>query len=462
MCLALVTLLSASLAYADDVAPVSLRHTAFVDNIQRACESTVNIHTEKRQKSLDVVFSANKGTKINGMGTGVIIDERGYIVTNFHVVEDAELLRVTLKDKSSYFARVIDTDPREDLALIKIDATKPLSVMPMGTSSDLMLGEDVAAIGNAFGYEHSVSRGIISALGRDVEVNEHQAYRNLIQTDAAINPGNSGGPLINADGELIGINVAIRAGAQKIGFAIPIDDSRKIIARLISIERRQDQYHGIITRDHKQARDQYLVVQSVLPNSPGDQAGLRPGDIILSNGDTHVVDRVDLERSMLGHRIGEELKLTIKRDDAEQDLNLQIAALSIRHRQPGRQMLPPAVPSSAVAVSAPVAGTTDKNDECWSVLGLRLASVPKGDSSLNSQPYRGGMRIVEVREQSPAYHNGLQVGDVLVGLHVWETVNQENIDYVLSQNPSIAPLKFYILRGGETLFGHFETLLSSR
>ncbi|MCA9080437.1 MAG: trypsin-like peptidase domain-containing protein, partial [Planctomycetaceae bacterium] len=265
----------------DSATRVSHRNTAFVQNIRRACDSTVNIHTEKRQKSLDVVFSASKGTKINGMGTGVIIDERGYIVTNFHVVEDAEVLRVTLNDQSSYFARVIDTDPPEDLALIKIDATRTLPVMPMGTSSDLMLGEDVAAIGNAFGYEHSVSRGIISALGRDVEVNEHQAYRNLIQTDAAINPGNSGGPLVNIDGELIGINVAIRAGAQKIGFAIPIDDARRIIAQLISVERRQDQFHGIVTRDHKQGLDRHLVVQSVIPNSPAATAGVQPGDVIV-------------------------------------------------------------------------------------------------------------------------------------------------------------------------------------
>ena len=159
------------------------------------------------------------------MGTGTIVDERGYILTNYHVVSDVRRIEVTLDDGRGCTAELVAYDAAADLAVIKIPAPKPLPVIRIGTSSDLMEGESVIALGNAFGYEQTVTRGIISALGRDVQVSDTQAYDDLIQTDASINPGNSGGPLLNIDGEMIGVNVAVRAGAQGIGFAIPIDNA---------------------------------------------------------------------------------------------------------------------------------------------------------------------------------------------------------------------------------------------
>jgi len=218
------------LAVSASYASASNRESPTVKAIRRVESAVANIHSEKRADEHGSLFSVDRGQKVNGMGTGIIIDERGYIVTNHHVVDGVDTLRVTIRDGSSYMAQVVSEDRKHDLALIKINASRPLPVMPLGTSSDLMLGETVIAVGNAYGYEHTMTVGIISALSRDVEVNEKQSYRNLIQTDASINPGNSGGPLINMDGEVIGINVAIRAGAQRIGFAIPIDDARTIIA----------------------------------------------------------------------------------------------------------------------------------------------------------------------------------------------------------------------------------------
>src|SRR5262249_10808566 len=159
--------------------------------------------------------------RVNGMGTGIIIDPRGYIVTNQHVIEDVSVLRIRLADGSTYIASVFARSPEMDLAIIKIDAREPLPIVLLGTATDLMLGETVIAIGNAFGYEHTVSVGVVSALKRDVSLNKDMSYKSLIQTDASINPGNSGGPLLNVHGELVGVNVAIRAGAQNIGFAIP-------------------------------------------------------------------------------------------------------------------------------------------------------------------------------------------------------------------------------------------------
>ncbi len=469
--LALTLSLTARPAQAEETtpAPSAARTTATVRAVQRVVPATVNIHSEKRSRTSDGLTPAGK--KVNGMGTGIIIDERGYIVTNYHVVQDVDSLQVTLHDNTTYPARVVSFDSREDLAVIKISAPRPLPVMPFGTSSDLMLGEDVLAIGNAFGYPHTVTRGIISALGRDVEVNDEQSYRNLIQIDAAINPGNSGGPLINNDGEVVGINVAIRAGAQKIGFAIPIDDARRTIARLLDIQRLNNNYHGLAAHDVKQGPERKLVVDGVIPNSPAAQAGLRPGDIVVRAGGQTIIDAADLERALLNRPAGEKVDILVRRGDTEESLQLQIARLNGSRGQTGRQTvqtapsLPAPVPSPTTPATPAVSSTTSvtpaattTGDIGWDVLGVRLSRLEPGHGLLEGQSYRGGMLVTEVRAGSPAAQNGVRAGDVLVGLHVWETVNQENVDYVLKhpQFRTFAPLKFYILREKETLYGHFQ------
>ena len=275
------------------------RMTPIVRAIQRIKYSAVNIHTEKTTYG-DSLFASSKGRKVNGMGTGVVVDERGYIATNYHVVNGVDSMRCTLYDGSTYMAQVVSFDSEKDIALIKIHASRPLKVMPLGTSSDLMLGETVLALGNAYGYEHSVTAGIVSSLSRDVEVNEKQSYENLIQTDASINPGNSGGPLVNLDGEVIGINVAIRAGAQRIGFAIPIDDARRIIAKLLSIEQIDGTWHGVVAEDVKSADKQELRIRRIQPDSPAGTAGLSPGDVIVKAGSLDITDGVDWELRPVG------------------------------------------------------------------------------------------------------------------------------------------------------------------
>lgn len=450
-------------------ATTSDRVTPTVRAIQRIVPSTVNIHSEKRARAGDALNPAGK--KVNGMGTGIVVDERGYIVTNYHVVQDVDSLQCTLHDNTTYSARVISFDSRDDLAIIKIQAPHDLPVLPLGTSSDLMLGEDVLAIGNAYGYPHTVTRGIISALGRDVEVNDEQAYRNLIQIDAAINPGNSGGPLINSAGDVVGINVAIRAGAQKIGFAIPIDDARRTIARLLDVERINGNYHGLQAHDDKRGASRRLVVDSVAANSPAAAAGVLPGDIVIQAGSVNVVDGADLERALLGRNPGEAVSLTVRRGDNQQQLSLQVAKLNGQRSVSGRQTIQTvqaqpaqtvqaAKPVSTPATPAPIVTAT--GNKSWDMLGLKLSSMPTGSGAFDGQSYRGGMLVSEVRSGSPAAQNGIRTGDVLVGLHVWETVNQENVDYVL-KHPNLrtfSPLKFYILREQETLYGHFQ--LSAR
>ncbi|MCC6420838.1 MAG: trypsin-like peptidase domain-containing protein, partial [Gemmataceae bacterium] len=201
------------------------RRTPIVALVERVKGAVVNIHSERTVRapgSAEALASAPAQSRINGMGTGLVIDPRGYIVTNHHVVEDVNVIRVRLADGSSVSAIVLARSHENDLALLKIDVKTALPTMPLGTAQDLMVGETVVAVGNPYGYEHTVSQGIVSAIKRDVSLNKEMSYKALIQTDASINPGNSGGPLLNIHGELIGINVAIRAGAQGIGFAIPV------------------------------------------------------------------------------------------------------------------------------------------------------------------------------------------------------------------------------------------------
>jgi serine protease Do len=202
----------------------SARVSPIVRAIQRAEAAVVSI---QGNKVIATASASGAGSKqeVNGMGTGVIIDRRGYIITNLHVVEDVGRIEVTLSDGSTAIAKLLNYDPSTDLALIKIPAVKELPTIQFGTSSDLMRGETVVAIGNPFGYQNTVTQGIVSALHRDIPVNGTQEYKDLIQTNADINPGNSGGPLLNLDGDVIGINVAVRVGAQGIGFAIPIDSA---------------------------------------------------------------------------------------------------------------------------------------------------------------------------------------------------------------------------------------------
>ena len=234
------------------------RRTAVVQAVEKVQRCVVSISSEKKAASHSRwPFSAeeNQRPRVSGMGSGVLVDGRGYILTNHHVVDKVQGIEVQLFDGTTYPARVLQYDAVMDLAVLKVDADHALAAIKIGTSSDLMVGETVITIGNAFGYENTVSVGIISALHRDVTLSDEQVYRNLIQTDACINPGNSGGPLINVDGELIGINVAVRAGAQGIGFALPIDEVKRVAAEMLSTRRLASTWHGLVASEQRRGAE---------------------------------------------------------------------------------------------------------------------------------------------------------------------------------------------------------------
>jgi serine protease Do len=222
------------------------RVSPVVRAVRGAAPAVVNIQGQKTVPDAAADGRSLGGTReVNGMGSGVVIDPRGYILTNLHVVDGVRQVNVTLAGGQAYVAQLTARDPETDLAVIRIRTPQPMETIRLGTAEDLMVGETVVAVGNAFGYEHTVSAGIVSALHRNVQVNEVQQYLDLIQTDASINPGNSGGPLLNVDGEMVGLNVAVRAGAQGIGFAIPVDKALEVATRLISIQRLENRAHGI-------------------------------------------------------------------------------------------------------------------------------------------------------------------------------------------------------------------------
>ncbi len=413
------------------------RRTATVKVVERARGSIVNIHGQKVLNPGDEGYRQGETPqRVNGMGTGVVIDERGYIITNHHVVEGVKRIQVSLAGGENFTATLVSHDPATDLAIIKVDVKESLPVITIGTSTDLMPGEPVIAVGNAYGYEHTVTRGIISALHRTVQVSDAQNYRDLIQTDASINPGNSGGPLLNIDGEMIGINVAVRAGAQGIGFAIPVDMAMDVAAKLMSTSRIEHTWHGVVCTAEESPQKRQVIVAQIDENSPAAKSGLRPGDVITSVGDRPVARVLDFERALLGHKTGERIPLSIKRKQQSVSVNLVLA-------------------------TAPAQKAPPVTDQIWEVLGMRLEPIAARQFRQNQSRYRGGLSVSEVKPDSAAARQGIRRGDVLVGMHVWETVSLDNVSYILNRPDfgEIEPLKFYILRGNETLYGHLPVSL---
>jgi serine protease Do len=443
------------------------RHTPLVRAVQQCRKSVVNLHTERTDAAdTDSRFFSQKPRKVTGMGTGIVVDERGYIVTNYHVIQDVDLITVTLHDGSIHIARPVSFDRKHDLAIIRIDTDKPLVVMPMGTSCDLMLAETVFAVGNAFGYEGTVTSGIVSAISRDVEVDETQSYENLIQTDASINPGNSGGPLLNLEGEVIGINVAIHGKAQRIGFAIPIDDARETIARLLSVERLDGHAHGLVTRDVKTPKQHDLHVDAVQSGSAADLCGLKAGDVIREVAGCQIHDGTDLERSLLGLPVGKVIDVIVERGDSRRTLQYTVGVGARQSKVAASESTastakPPVIATATAAKGQPPIAakksTRQYSAEEESILarvtelfGMDLSATDARDVRLIQGRYKGGMKILQVRSGSPASRFGIRAGDILVGLDGFETLGPANLRYILrgERLKSLTTMSFQILREG--------------
>jgi serine protease Do len=266
-----------------------------------------------------------------GLGSGVIIDKRGLVLTNFHVVKGADEILIRLSDKREYRGQILGTDPKTDLAVVKFQPDHEITVANLGNSDALRVGEWAIAIGNPFGLDQTVTVGVISATGRsDVGI---ATYENFIQTDASINPGNSGGPLVNLKGQVIGVNTAIVAAGQGIGFAIPINMVKRVVDQLVDKGKVVRGWLGVALQPLSPDLAQSLglagtngaVVGSTITGSPAAQAGLQQGDVIVAYDNTPVDDYRHVQRLVAETRVGKSVTLQIVRKKQQIDVAVTVA-----------------------------------------------------------------------------------------------------------------------------------------
>lgn len=287
--------------------------------------SVVNVSTKTR---IQFFFQA---IPQEGAASGVIISKDGYILTNNHVVEGAQQIKVTLADGRSFDARVVGRDPYTDVAVIKIDANN-LPAAKLGDSANLKIGQIVVAIGNPFGLGKTVTAGIISALNRSITTERGTIIEGLIQTDAPINPGNSGGALVNSAGEVIGINTAIYQGAQGIGFAIPIHLAKSIADQIISKGYASHPWMGVyldtvdsqIAAYYRLPVDYGAIIMDIVRNGPADKAGIKRGDIVVEFDGEKIMTADDLVVRVMRKNVGDRVRLVVVRGDQRLTLELTL------------------------------------------------------------------------------------------------------------------------------------------
>ncbi len=359
-----------------------------------------------------------------GLGSGVIISPDGYILTNNHVVDGATDVRVTLPDRREFKAKVIGTDPKTDIAVIRIDA-QDLPSLTIGNSSKLQVGDAVLAIGNPFGVGQTVTAGIVSATGRaNLGIED---YEDFIQTDASINPGNSGGALVNDRGELVGINTAILAngsggGNQGIGFAVPVNLARQVMDQIVSHGSVQRAYLGVTVQEVTPAIAKAVgldspkgaLVSDVSPNSPAQKAGLQSGDVILAVNSTPILESNQLRMNISMMETGQSVKLEVFRNGQTQELAAMTAAL----------------PGTKIA----------KNDGNHSGenSGLDGVSVESLDAQTAQQsglsPNTKGVVVTGVDPASAAAVAGLKEGDVIQEVNHSKIANTDDLSSALAKS----------------------------
>jgi len=382
-----------------------------------------NIPRERREKSL---------------GSGVIVSPEGYVLTNNHVVDGATDVRVTLSDKREVKARVVGTDPKTDVAVLKIDDGNKLPAITIGDSSKVQVGDYALAVGNPFGVGQTVTMGIISATGRGGLGIED--YEDFIQTDAPINPGNSGGALINDRGELVGINTAIltggSGGSQGIGFAVPINLAREVMDQILKNGKVTRAYLGIVPQDvtppiakafgEKEAKG--VVISDVSPGSPAQEAGLQRGDILLSVNGKPISDSNQLRMGISMMQPGSEVNLQTLRNGNARDVTVKLAEMPTQQAKENSQ-----------------------NGGLGGVLeGVQVANLtPRTAEQLGLPAETRGVVVTDISPSSPAADSGLRKGDVI------QEVNRQSVknvsEFQAVRKAGKEPL-LLVNRRGTTLF----------
>ena len=371
-----------------------------------------------------------------GAGTGFLIDGDGYILTNHHVIADADRIMVRLMDGRSLRAERVGSDPDTDIALIKVESSQPLPHAVLGDSDTLRVGEWVLAIGNPLAYEHTVTVGVVSFIGRKLFDSSLDRY---IQTDAAINFGNSGGPLINARGEVIGINAAISSRASNIGFAVPINQASEILPQLRDTGRVSRGFIGVALRDVDADLQRSLglrspsgaLVQDVNPESPGARAGLRTYDVIVAVDGKPVAGNDELIQIIASRKPGTSATLQVVRDGRSMNVPVKLAERPPRERRQDRQEEERPQPSS--------------QREPW--LGLSVRDLDREFAARTNLPSgTAGVVVSRVEPMSPAFDAEIERGHVLLEINRQPVRSIEDYQRLTSRARSGDVLTLYLYK----------------
>jgi len=379
--------------------------------------------------------------KARGSGSGVIIDQRGYILTNNHVVSGADKIMVKLSDGREFKAKIIGTDTKTDLALIKIDA-KDLPIATLGDSDKIEVGEWVIAIGNPFGLEHTVTVGVVSAKSRSGLGTG--TYEDFIQTDTSINPGNSGGPLVNINGEVIGINTMIIGMGTGIGFAIPINMAKNIIEDLIKHGKVTRPWVGIGIQDlspelrkhFKVGEEEGAIINQIYENSPAEKAGLKIGDVIQEVDGENVKDAQSLIKEILKKRIGQKVRLGIVRE--------------------GRFIYIDVITKELPSRLAGVRGEEREEEEAKPFLGLDVEELTPELARRYDMDYEEGVIIVDVESGSPVEEVGLRKGDIIKEINHRIIKNLEDYNKVIYRANIKEGILLLVKRQNQTFFVNIQ------
>jgi Do/DeqQ family serine protease len=418
------------------------RRTPVVEVVERLSPAVVNISTDiyesrpanpffgmHRDPLFDEFFNRFFGPQREmrqhrrSLGSGVLVDRRGHILTNHHVILRASEIHVTLVSGEEYDGALVGSDPGSDLAVVKIDLEEEIEPAGLGTSSDLMIGESVIAIGNPFGLSHTVTTGVISALNRSIQAGE-QVFKDFIQTDASINPGNSGGPLLNIRGEVIGVNTAIYSEAQGIGFAIPVDRVRRIMDDLIAFGEVQAAWFGLEVQALDEKLAAYLeyegtagvLVTEIYPGSPSAKAGLKVQDILVQADGTELTSP-----DVFGE--------IVRRMTVNDEIEFRVFRKGRFHRK------------RVTSVALPEAMA---ENFCQRSLGIRVGELT------NRAMIRSGIQGVEITDVtrgSQADQVGLQPGDVLLKINDTSIPNVQEFRKAFSKLRCRSHITLQVLRG---------------
>ncbi|MBU4121182.1 MAG: DegQ family serine endoprotease [Proteobacteria bacterium] len=418
----------------------------FSDLAEKVRTGVVNIQVSKKVKNIGFhnspgnpfgdffgPFEGNQpDRKQQGVGSGFIMSKEGYILTNNHVVEDADQIKVKLAGGKEFDGKIIGRDSKTDLALIKIEAASDLQPLKLGNSDELKVGNWVVAVGSPFGLEQTVTAGIVSAKSRVIGSGP---YDNFIQTDASINPGNSGGPLINLQGEVVGINTAIVASGQGIGFAIPINMAKEIALQL------QKQGHvtrgllGVAIQDMTPELAKSLglkeskgaLVSQVVPGGPADKAGIEQGDVIVNFDGRTVSDSKDLPRVVASTQVGKTVTVKLFRDGKEVERQAKVGEMEKENASAANSPIHPSLGVTVQNVTPQIARE----------LGLKKST---------------GVVVTGVEPGSPAAEAMIQVGDVIQAVNRKPVKNVDDFVKIVEKAKEGGSLLLLVQRGANSLF----------